>query len=100
MARESDKLFGPLQAMDDNHRITKAGKILRITEIDKLPQPFNIIKGDPSFAEPLASLPAEIETGERLYESAVPLDDIPGFCKRQSIRPELIGLLNSMPHET
>ena len=92
MVPESDKLFGPLQAMDDDHRITKVGKILRITAMDELPQLINILKGEMSFVGPRALLPAEIETGNHSSESAVPLQDIPGFWKRQSIRPGLTGL--------
>lgn len=36
----------------DNRRVTKIGRLLRITKIDELPELFNIIKGDMSFVGP------------------------------------------------
>ncbi len=92
MIPEADKLFGPLQATQDDHRITKIGKILRITAMDELPQLLNILNGDMSFVGPRALLPAEIETGEHRIENATPLEEIPGFWQRQSVKPGLTGL--------
>ncbi|MCM8787197.1 MAG: sugar transferase [Candidatus Omnitrophica bacterium] len=48
---------GPLITAIDDSRITKAGKILRFTNFDELPQFFNIIKGDMSIVGPRPELP-------------------------------------------
>lgn len=92
MVPEADKLFGPLQAKENDHRITKIGKVLRVTAMDELPQLLNILKGDMSFVGPRALLPTEIETGQHGSENATPLEEIPGFWQRQSVKPGLTGL--------
>lgn len=40
------------QLLPDNHRITKAGKVIRKLSIDELPQLINVIKGDMSLIGP------------------------------------------------
>jgi lipopolysaccharide/colanic/teichoic acid biosynthesis glycosyltransferase len=92
MIPDSDELFGPLQAKGNDHRITRVGRVLRATAMDELPQLLNILKGDMSFVGPRALLPEEIETREHSGEIAVPLEEIPGFWKRQSVRPGLTGV--------
>ncbi len=90
MAEDSDKRFGPLQASDGDPRVTWVGRILRATAMDELPQLWNIFRGDMSFVGPRALLPGEIEvngSGE-----LVPLEKIPGYEKRHSVRPGLTGL--------
>ena len=41
--------------LDDDLRITKAGKFVRSTSIDELPQLINILKGDMAFVGPRTS---------------------------------------------
>ena len=49
---------------EDDPRLTKIGKFIRITSIDETPQLFNIIKGDMSIIGPRPDLPEHME----LYE--------------------------------
>ena len=50
--QEQNEMDGPVFKIRDDPRITKVGKFLRKTNIDELPQMFNIFKGDMSFVGP------------------------------------------------
>ena len=91
MLPESDQLYGNKQAVEDDTRITGVGKYLRYTALDELPQLLSILFGDMSFVGPRALLPDEIEVNEDVKES-VPIDQIPGYMNRQSVRPGLTGI--------
>ncbi|HWP91106.1 MAG TPA: sugar transferase [Thermodesulfobacteriota bacterium] len=94
MVADSDVRFGPLQAGQNDKRITRVGRVLRATAMDEIPQLWNVLKGDMSIVGPRALLPAEIEVkaspsnGNR----PIPLEMIPGCSKRHSIRPGLTGV--------
>lgn len=47
--------------LDDDPRITRVGKILRITSIDELPQLINILKGDMTLIGPRPLVDGEID---------------------------------------
>ncbi len=78
------------QAIENDPRITKVGRILRKTAIDELPQLLNIFRGEMSFVGPRALLPSEIETGSN--GKCIHIYDIPGYEKRIEIRPGLTGI--------
>ncbi|MBD3896205.1 sugar transferase [Halomonas sp. ML-15] len=61
-------------------RITRAGRFIRATSLDELPQLINILKGDMSIVGPRPVLMEQTEV--------VP----PGYKKRFSVRPGLTGL--------
>jgi len=90
MTEDSDERFGPLQASDGDSRVTRVGRILRATAMDELPQLWNILKGDMSFVGPRALLPGEIEVNGN--GELVPLEKIPGYEARHSVKPGLTGL--------
>jgi len=90
MITASDEKFGPLQAGENDHRITRVGHLLRATAMDELPQLWNIFMGEMSFVGPRALLPEEIEVNGN--GEIVPSEEIPGFWERQSVRPGLTGL--------
>lgn len=94
MIVDSDQQFALLQAAENDQRITRVGKILRATAMDEFPQLWNVFKGDMSMVGPRALLPAEIEVKGFLSNGgteAVPLEKIPGYRKRHSVRPGLTG---------
>ena len=81
---------GPRQARPGDPRVTRVGAVLRATAMDELPQLWNIFKGDMSFVGPRPLALGEIEV--RGDGQAAPLDSIPGFEARHSVRPGLTGL--------
>jgi lipopolysaccharide/colanic/teichoic acid biosynthesis glycosyltransferase len=90
MIKDAEKETGPVQAAEDDPRITKVGKILRNTAMDELPQLINIFKGDMSFVGPRSLRPKEREVHGNPDE--VDIDKIPGYHERLKVRPGLTGL--------
>lgn len=70
-------------------RVTTVGHVLRSTAMDEIPQLWNIMKGDMSFVGPRALPSSEAREPQNGVER---LCDVPGYRKRQSIRPGLTGL--------
>jgi len=81
---------GPVQAKENDSRVTRIGRILRATAMDELPQLLNILKGDMSFVGPRALRPEEREIYGNPGTRA--LEEIPGYRERHTIRPGLTGL--------
>jgi lipopolysaccharide/colanic/teichoic acid biosynthesis glycosyltransferase len=90
MRPDAEARTGAIQAVADDPRVTRVGRLLRATAMDELPQLWNILRGDMSFVGPRALRPGEIEAeaGGRL----VRLEDVPGFEHRVVVRPGLTGL--------
>lgn len=68
-------------------RLTKSGFILRATNIDELPQLFNILKGDMSLIGPR---PLSVDETEYIASHLNIGEHYPGF--RPAVRPGLVGL--------
>jgi lipopolysaccharide/colanic/teichoic acid biosynthesis glycosyltransferase len=90
MIPDAESTTGPLQASEDDPRITPIGKVLRATAMDELPQLWNILRGDMSFVGPRPLRPGEVEVGGD--GEVVALKDIPGYEARHGVRPGLTGL--------
>ena len=90
MIKDAEKDVGPVQAKEDDPRVTKAGRILRATAMDELPQLINIFKGDISFVGPRALRPKESEAHDG--PDTMEIEKIPGYKERHSVRPGLTGL--------
>jgi lipopolysaccharide/colanic/teichoic acid biosynthesis glycosyltransferase len=90
MIKDAEGGIGPVQAKENDPRITKVGRILRPTAMDELPQLINILKGDMSFVGPRALRPAELETHGN--PDTVRIDEIPAYRQRHSVTPGLTGL--------
>ncbi len=76
----ANEVDGPLFKMRDDPRVTSAGKWLRRTSLDELPQLFNVLLGDMSLVGPRPFIPAE---AAQLSGSA---------AKRFDVRPGMTGL--------
>lgn len=113
MVRNADSLFGPRQATEDDPRVTRAGRLLRATAMDELPQLWNIFLGEMSFVGPRALRPGEIEVRSSTFkvqrarceverstlkapdsraEAVMLLEQIPGYWQRHVVRPGLTGI--------
>ncbi len=90
MRPDAERDVGPLQAVENDPRVTPIGRLLRATAMDELPQLWNILVGDMSVVGPRALRPGEIET--RGGGAVVAADSVEGFAERSSVRPGLTGL--------
>jgi lipopolysaccharide/colanic/teichoic acid biosynthesis glycosyltransferase len=89
MVVDADKKFGPLQASENDPRITRVGRFLRATSLDEMPQIFNIWKGEMSWVGPRALPINEVQIKEN---GNLRDEDIPGFDLRCTVRPGLSGV--------
>ena len=82
MIPDAEKYTGPVLAEKNDPRKTGLGKFLRATNLDELPQLFNILKGDMSFVGPRPERPMFVKEFKEL---------IPKYMDRHKIRPGLAG---------
>ncbi len=75
-----DKIIEPVFKIENDHRVTSIGRVLRRTSIDELPQLFNVLKGDLSLVGPR---PEELALVRR-YNSF--------FRERLKSKPGITGL--------
>ncbi len=71
---------GPAFKLHDDPRVTRAGRLLRKTSLDELPQLWHVVRGDMSLVGPRPPFPEEVER----YE--------PWMLKRLAVRPGLTCL--------
>jgi lipopolysaccharide/colanic/teichoic acid biosynthesis glycosyltransferase len=90
MRPDAEALTGPVQATENDPRVTRVGRLLRGTAMDELPQLVNILCGDMSFVGPRPLRPGEVDI--RGDGQVTHLDEIPGYQERHAVRPGLTGL--------
>jgi lipopolysaccharide/colanic/teichoic acid biosynthesis glycosyltransferase len=73
----------PAWAKDDPARVTSVGRVLRATRLERLPEIFNVLRGDMSFVGPRPERPAFVR------EST---SNDPRYAERLSVRPGMVGL--------
>ncbi len=77
---EKDRSFSATQARDP--RVTRVGRLLRLTHIDELPQLYNILRGDMYFVGPRPFVP---------WQENILVDKIPFYGQRWAIKPGATG---------
>lgn len=90
MIKDAEKESGPVQAIENDPRITEIGKALRASAMDELPQLWNIFKGDMSFVGPRALRPKEKEVHGS--HDDIDIEKVPGYYERLKVKPGLTGM--------
>ena len=82
MRQDTEADIGPTWADDDDPRITRIGKFLRISRLDEIPQLWCVLKGDMAFVGPRPERPEFVEWLTR---------EIPYYGVRHLVRPGITG---------
>jgi lipopolysaccharide/colanic/teichoic acid biosynthesis glycosyltransferase len=90
MVPNSDQVYGIRPAEENDHRITRVGRLLRNMGLDELPQIIHIITGEMSFAGPRSLAVGEIIKDEN--GKIIRYEDMPIFWERLRVRPGLTSL--------
>lgn len=78
--QDHNEADGPLFKMARDPRVTRVGRLLRMTSVDELPQLWNVIRGDMSLVGPRPALPHETEEWDSL------------LTQRLRVKPGITGM--------
>ena len=78
MIRDAERHVGPVRATVNDSRVTRLGRVLRMTRLDELPQVINILRGEMSIVGPRPERPELV----RRF-----VGEIPGFERRMQVLP-------------
>lgn len=82
MRRDAEADTGPTWARDDDPRITRVGRFLRLSRLDEIPQLWNVLDGDMSFVGPRPERPEFVNELSK---------QIPYYSARHAVRPGITG---------
>jgi sugar transferase (PEP-CTERM system associated) len=82
MRSDAEADTGPTWADNDDPRITRIGKALRISRLDEIPQVWCVLKGDMAFVGPRPERPEFVEWLTK---------EIPYYPVRHAVRPGITG---------
>jgi lipopolysaccharide/colanic/teichoic acid biosynthesis glycosyltransferase len=88
MVPDADRVWGPVQARENDVRFTRIGRLLRRTAMDELPQLVNILIGDMSFVGPRALVPKETAVSGN---APIDISKLADFRVRITVPPGLTG---------
>jgi lipopolysaccharide/colanic/teichoic acid biosynthesis glycosyltransferase len=83
MLRGAEEVTGPILASEKDERVLIAGRLLRKTALDELPQLVNILRGEMSFVGPRP---------QRTVLVHQYLETLPQYAERHRVVPGLAGL--------
>jgi len=82
MRQDAEADIGPTWADDNDPRITKVGRFLRITRLDEIPQLWCVLKGEMAFIGPRPERPEFVEWLK---------EEIPYYGLRHLVKPGITG---------
>jgi len=82
MRPDAEADIGPTWADDDDPRITRVGRFLRVTRLDEIPQLWCVLKGDMAFVGPRPERPEFVEWL---------VNEIPYYSLRHLVQPGITG---------
>ena len=82
MRADAEALTGPVWAQPGDVRVTRLGRVLRMSRLDELPQLWNVLIGEMSLVGPRPERPEFVAQLTR---------DIPFYGQRHAVRPGVTG---------
>jgi sugar transferase (PEP-CTERM system associated) len=82
MRQDAEEQTGAVWAAENDPRVTRIGRFLRLTRLDEMPQLINVLKGEMSFVGPRPERP---EFVEQLKEK------VPYYSNRHCVKPGATG---------
>lgn len=83
MVVDAESTTGPVWAQDNDPRVTRIGKFLRMSHLDEIPQLFNVLVGNMSLVGPRPERPMFVAQFK---------EQIPNYSVRLSVKPGITGL--------
>ncbi len=83
MVMDAEQKTGPVLSREDDPRVTRVGRWLRLTHIDELPQLVNVLAGEMSLVGPRPERPHFVSLFSK---------QLPGYRSRLAVRPGITGL--------
>jgi sugar transferase (PEP-CTERM system associated) len=82
MVADAEKISGPVWATDNDERVTRVGRLIRMIRIDEIPQLWNVFKGEMSFVGPRPEREFFVKDLEK---------QIPYYGQRFAVKPGITG---------
>lgn len=83
MIQDAESSTGPIWAQDNDPRVTKFGRFMRLSHLDEMPQLINVLVGNMSLVGPRPERPVFVEQFKR---------QIPDYSQRLNVKPGITGL--------